>query len=101
MSQGERPGNQPPVARTICTEFAKPYFAHALIGPSCAIARFDGSELTVWSHTQATFNLRRDLALALRLEPQQVTVQYVEGGLLWSQPGRRRRVRRRLPSPPV
>ena len=79
VAQGERPGNQPPVARTIRAEFAKPYLAHASIGPSCAIARFDGAELTVWSHTQAIFNLRRDLALALRLAPEQVTVQHVEG----------------------
>ena len=79
VAQGERPGNQPPVARTIRTEFAKPYLAHASIGPSCAIARFDGAQLTVWSHTQAIFNLRRDLALALRLEPAQVVVQHVEG----------------------
>ena len=79
VAQGKRPGNQPPVARTVRTEFAKPYLAHASIGPSCAIARFDGPELIVWSHTQAIFNLRRDLALALRLEPEQVTVQHVEG----------------------
>ncbi len=77
--QGERPGNQPVVARTIRTEFAKPYLAHASIGPSCAIARFEGAQVTVWSHSQAIFNLRRDLALALRLEPAQIVVQHVEG----------------------
>lgn len=75
--------NQPPVARTVRADYAKPYLAHASIGPSCAIAQWQGGHLTVWSHTQSVFNLRRDLALALRIEPDQVpdqvTVQHVEG----------------------
>ncbi|MGI4942950.1 MAG: molybdopterin cofactor-binding domain-containing protein, partial [Janthinobacterium lividum] len=75
--------NQPPVARTVRVEYAKPYLAHASIGPSCAIARWDGERddatLAVWSHTQSIFNLRRDLALALRIEPHRVSVQHVEG----------------------
>ncbi len=71
--------NQPPVARTVRAEFAKPYLAHASIGPSCALAQWDGARLAVWSHTQSVFNQRRDLALALRIEPDQVVVQHVEG----------------------
>ncbi len=81
--------NQPAVARTVLAEYAKPYLAHASIGPSCAVAQWDvgdvgdvGREperLTVWSHTQAVYNLRRDLALALRVGPDQVSVQHVEG----------------------
>ena len=71
--------NQPAVARTVRADYAKPYLAHASIGPSCAIAQWDGDRLTVWSHTQSIYNLRRDLALALRIEPDQITVQHVEG----------------------
>ena len=77
---GPPPGsNQPPAARTVRMEFVKPYLAHASIGPSCALAQWDGARLAVWSHTQSVFNLRRDLALALRIEPAQVSVQHVEG----------------------
>jgi nicotinate dehydrogenase subunit B len=71
--------NQPPVARTVRADFAKPYIAHASIGPSCAIAQWVCERLTVWSHTQSIYNLRRDLALALRIDPDQVTVQHMEG----------------------
>lgn len=72
------PGNQPPVVRTLRHRFAKPYLAHASIGPSCALAQF-GERLHVWSHSQAIFNLRRDLALALKLPETAVMVQHVEG----------------------
>ena len=71
--------NQPQVARTLRAEYAKPYLAHASIGPSCAIARWEAGALTVWSHTQSIYNLRRDLALALRIAPGRVTVHHVEG----------------------
>ena len=75
----DRPrSNQPPVARTLRHRFDKPYLAHASIGPSCALAQW-GERLHVWSHSQAIFNLRRDLALALALPEAAVTVQHVEG----------------------
>ena len=54
--------------------------AHASIAPSCALARFDGQALEVWSHSQGIFNLRKDLALAFAMEPDAIVVQHVEGG---------------------
>ena len=81
--------NQPAIVRSVRADYAKPYLAHASIGPSCALARWEDGRLAVWSHTQAVFNLRRDLALALRVEPDRVSVQHVEGfRLLRPQPGR-------------
>ena len=38
--------------------YTRPYLAHASIGPSCALATFDGTELTVWSHSQGVGPLR-------------------------------------------
>ena len=70
--------NQPPVARTLRGRFTKPYLAHASIGPSCALAQ-SGERLTIWSHSQSIFNLRRDLALAFALPETAVSVQHVEG----------------------
>jgi len=52
-------------------EFFKPYLAHASLGPSCAIARWDGSTLEVWTHSQGIHNLRDDLVLALAGERPQ------------------------------
>ncbi len=71
--------NQPPVARTIKASFAKPYLAHASIGPSCALAVFDGEKLEVWSHSQGIYNLRTDLALAFNLPASSIIVNHVEG----------------------
>ena len=67
------------VARTVKASYSRPYLAHASIGPSCALARFDGARLQVWTHSQGIYNLRRDLAIALRLDEEQVVVQHVQG----------------------
>ena len=65
-------------------EFFKPYLAHASIGPSCAIARWDGAALEVWTHSQGIHNLRDDLVLALSQEAmpvpkEAITLHHVEG----------------------
>lgn len=67
------------VARTIKAAYSKPFIAHGSIAPSCALARWDGGQLNVWSHSQGIFNLRRDLALAFSLPEDAVVVQHVEG----------------------
>jgi nicotinate dehydrogenase subunit B len=63
------------VAATYC----RPYLAHASIGPSCAIARYDDGRLDVWSHSQGVFTLGRAIAATLDLPPEAVVVQHVEG----------------------
>lgn len=60
-------------------EFERPYLQHASIGLCCALAHRQGERLRVWSHSQGIFNLRRDLALALKLQPESVTVDHVQG----------------------
>jgi len=72
------------VARTLTARYSKPWIAHASIGTSCALARWDDERpgairLQVWSHSQGLFNLRRDLALAFGIEPDSVRVQHVQG----------------------
>jgi CO/xanthine dehydrogenase Mo-binding subunit len=67
------------VARTITASYAKPFIAHASIGPSCALAEYDGTELKVWSHSQGIYNLRKDLSLAFGMDEADVIVQHVEG----------------------
>ena len=64
--------------------FFKPYLAHASIGPSCAVARWDGSHLEIWTHSQGIHNLRDDIVLALakrlpNLSRNNITVHHVEG----------------------
>jgi CO/xanthine dehydrogenase Mo-binding subunit len=66
-------------ARTVTAEFTRPYIAHASMAPSCAIARWDGGAVTVWSHSQGIFALRNAIAAGLGLQAAQVTVNYAEG----------------------
>ena len=56
------------IARVFVATFSKPYIAHGAIGPSCALAQFADGKLTVWTHSQGVFPLRRDLARALKLD---------------------------------
>ena len=75
VDQGTAPSVAP--ARTLRALYERPYLQHASIGLCCALAQWQGEQLTVWSHSQGIFNLRRDLALALAVTPAVVTVQHV------------------------
>ena len=75
------------VSRTLTAEFTRPFIAHASMAPSCAIARWDGDSVTVWSHSQGIFPLRRAIAVGLGLEAGQVTVHHVEGAGVYGQNG--------------
>jgi CO/xanthine dehydrogenase Mo-binding subunit len=66
-------------ARTLTASYSKPYISHASIGPSCALAQFEGDKLAVWSHSQGIFNLRHDLAMALGMREEAVVVRHSEG----------------------
>ena len=59
--------------------YTKPYIAHASIGPSCALARWQGKRLEIWTHSQGIFNLRRDLAIVLRMPAEDIVVTHAEG----------------------
>jgi CO/xanthine dehydrogenase Mo-binding subunit len=52
---------------------------HGSIGPSCAIADFKDGKLTSWSASQATHNLRNQLAKMFAIAPDNVRCIYVEG----------------------
>jgi nicotinate dehydrogenase subunit B len=67
------------VERTCAAEYTRPFIAHGSMAPSCAIARWDGDQVSVWTHSQGVFPLRGALAHGLGLDPAQVTVRHVEG----------------------
>jgi nicotinate dehydrogenase subunit B len=52
---------------------------HGSIGPSCAVAEFRDGKLTSWSASQATHDLRKQLAQMLSLSLDNVRCIYVEG----------------------
>ena len=59
--------------------YSRGYLAHASISPSCALALYKDGHLTVWTHCQGVFPLRGALARTLKLAPEQITVQHVQG----------------------
>ena len=76
LRQGEP---APGAVRTLRASYDKPFIRHAAIGPSCALARSEGEALEVWTHSQAIYNLRRDLGLAFGLPAEEIRVRHVQG----------------------
>ncbi|MFN3614030.1 MAG: molybdopterin cofactor-binding domain-containing protein, partial [Rubrimonas sp.] len=72
-------GEAPDGGRVVSVEAARPFLAHASLGPCCAVAEWDGARLTVRSHTQGPHALRAALAAALALDEAAVDVVHVPG----------------------
>ena len=68
-----------PASKRLEAMYSRPYLAHASIGPSCAVAAFDGGKLTVWSHAQGPFPLRGQIARVLGMKDEDVTVVHRDG----------------------
>ena len=72
-----------PAAKTLEARYTRPYQAHGSIGPSCAVAVWEGSgsdrKLHVWTHSQGVYPLRGDLANTFGIEPAAVRCTHAEG----------------------
>jgi CO/xanthine dehydrogenase Mo-binding subunit len=66
-------------AQTLRATFLRPYVTHASIGTCCAVARWQGATLEVWTHSQGVYNLRADLAKALSMAEEDILVRHMEG----------------------
>jgi nicotinate dehydrogenase subunit B len=66
-------------SRTMRRQYTRPYIAHASIAPSCAMAQWSGDRVHVWTHSQGVYLLRTDLALALKVPAENITVEHMEG----------------------
>lgn len=66
-------------AATLASTYTRPYLAHASIGPSCALAWWRDGRLEVWSHSQAIFPLRAELAKIFKLDAAAIVVRHAEG----------------------
>ncbi len=65
--------------RRFAADYSRPYQAHGSVGPSCAVARLDGLDLTVWTHTQGVFPDRAAIAEMLRMPPERVRCIHAQG----------------------
>lgn len=59
--------------------YTKPYLMHGSIGPSCAVAQMENDQLTVWTHSQGVYPLRRALAGLLRMNEEKIRAIGVQG----------------------
>ena len=74
-------GTKSEVALNHTAQYSRPYLAHAAIGPACALAKpsCDDDPLTVWSHTQGSHFLGRQIAKALDLSEDKVRIIHHPG----------------------
>ena len=79
MVVSEKQGSGAASVRMLEATYTKPYTMHGAIGPSCAVAEFKDGKLTVWSHTQGVFPLRKDLAKVLKMDEAAIRCIHAEG----------------------
>ncbi len=65
--------------RRISADYTRPYQAHGSIGPSCAVAHWQGDHVTVWTHTQGVFPDRDAIAEMLRIPAERVRCIHSQG----------------------
>jgi nicotinate dehydrogenase subunit B len=69
----------PSGTRVVEATYHRPYQAHAMLGPSCAVAQMRDGQLTVWTHSQGVFPLRATIARALGMKPPSIRCIHMEG----------------------
>ncbi|HZI84115.1 MAG TPA: molybdopterin cofactor-binding domain-containing protein [Casimicrobiaceae bacterium] len=72
-------GMKTPNAKIVSASYDFAIHTHGSIGPSCAIAEYKDGKLTVWSASQATHLLRKQVSNMLGMPPENVRCIYVEG----------------------
>jgi nicotinate dehydrogenase subunit B len=65
--------------RTVEASYSKRYIAHGSIGPSCAVAQFKDGRLHIWTHAQGVYPLREDIAKALAMRLEAITITHAQG----------------------
>ena len=75
----EKSAASTPAAKKLEARYTRPFQAHGSIGPSCAVAQWEGDKLRVWTHSQGVYPLRGDLANVFGLDPSAVRCTHAEG----------------------
>lgn len=70
-------GDTSPINGSVFQSATRPFLLHASIAPSCAIALYSHSVLTIWTHSQGVFPLRDTMATHLGMPIDNVIVQHV------------------------
>jgi CO/xanthine dehydrogenase Mo-binding subunit len=84
----------PAPAKTLEALYTRPFQCHGSIGPSCAVAQWEGQKLTVWTHSQGVFPPARRSRQGVRAQARGHPL-HSRRGLRVLRPQRRRRRRAR------
>jgi nicotinate dehydrogenase subunit B len=76
---GDATAALPQGAKRLSATYEFPIHTHGSIGPSCAIAQLRDTKLTVWTASQMTHALRKQLAAMMGMAAEDVRCIYVEG----------------------
>lgn len=63
----------------VTASYFRPYIMHGSIGPSCAVAHFDGDRLQIWTHSQGVYPLRDTLSGLVDLPREKIHIKGVPG----------------------
>ncbi len=66
-------------AQTLTATYHRPYHMHASLGPSAAVAQWIDGKLTVWTHNQGVYPLRKDLAPVLGIPEDDIRAIHMDG----------------------
>ena len=66
-------------AATLNARYEKPYIMHGSLAPSAAFALAENSKLRIWCHSQGVYVLRRSIAEALKMDPEDIIIEHVPG----------------------
>ncbi|HET9160515.1 MAG TPA: molybdopterin cofactor-binding domain-containing protein, partial [Caulobacteraceae bacterium] len=66
-------------AKRVQARYTRPWLMHGAIGPSCAVARLDQGQLTVWTHSQGVAPLQKSISELVRLPLDKVRCIHMEG----------------------
>jgi nicotinate dehydrogenase subunit B len=72
MNAGDAP-------RVFEATYHRPFHMHGSIGPACAVALYQDDGLTVWTHAQGMFPLRKSLAELMRMPEDKIRCIHTEG----------------------
>lgn len=87
VRNGDVDGALDAAAQTLEATFTFPSQAHAMMGPSCAVADVRDDGATIYSQSQNVFALGQTLAGLLGMAPEQVRVTFREGSGCYGQSG--------------
>ena len=76
---GDTAKAMPTGAKQLSATYDFAVHTHASMGPSCAVADYRDGKLTVWTASQATHMLRRQLAKMFSMKADDIRCLYIEG----------------------